>query len=79
MELKSNPEGHMASSSISSAHLRKESRASIGDRDKLGEVHAVLIETINESHGEERQMLSKLRQEVKDVLNSRVLICGRYA
>lgn len=62
----------MASASVSIAYLRKELRASIGDHGKLTKLHAVLTETINSAYGEERQMFSKLRQEVKDALNCRM-------
>ena len=53
--------------------LRSEFRSAIGDRSKLSKLHARLTDYINSSYGEERIMLNKLKQEVKDALNSRVL------
>jgi len=53
--------------------LRRELRASIGDRGKLSKLHTVVTDSINNSYGEEKALLLKFRQEVKDALNCRVL------
>lgn len=45
----------------------------MGDRDKLSKLHSVLTDSINNSYGEEKQMLIKFRQEVKDALSCRLL------
>jgi hypothetical protein len=45
----------------------------MGDRNKLSKLHSVLTDNINNSYGEEKQMLLKFRQEVKDVLSCRLL------
>ena len=52
--------------------LRRELRASIGDRGKLSKLHTTVTECINNSYGEEKEMLLRFRQEVKDALNCRV-------
>lgn len=52
--------------------LRRELRASIGDRKKLSKLHTVVTESINNSFGEEKTVLLKFRQEIKDALNCRV-------
>ena len=62
----------MATPNPSIAVLRKELRASIGNRDKLSKLHSVLTDNINNSYGEEKKMLLNFRQEVKDALNCRV-------
>lgn len=54
-------------------NLRRELRASMGDRNKLSKLHSVLTDTINSSYGEEKQLLLNFRQEVKDALNCRLL------
>ena len=53
--------------------LRAEFRSAMGDRGKLSKLHAKLVENVNNSYGEERMMLNKLKREVKDALTSRVL------
>ncbi len=53
--------------------LRRELRASIGDRDKLIKLHSRVTEDINEAYGEEKEVLIKFRQELKDALKCRVL------
>jgi hypothetical protein len=53
-------------------NLRKELRASIGDRVKLSKLHATVTETINNSYGEEKTTLIEFRKEIKDALNCRV-------
>jgi hypothetical protein len=53
--------------------LRRELRASIGDRNKLVKLHSTVTESINQSYGEEKEALIALRQELKDALNCRVL------
>lgn len=58
---------------ISIKDLRRELRASMGDRSKLIKLHSVLTEYINRSYGEEKEMLLKFRQEVKDAINCRLL------
>lgn len=45
----------------------------MGDRNKLSKLHSVLTDNINGSYGEEKQVLLKFRQEVKDALNCRLL------
>jgi len=60
-------------SSISIPNLRRELRASMGDRTKLSHLHSVLTDSINNSYGEEKRMLLEFRQEVKDALNCRLL------
>lgn len=54
------------------AALRRELRASMGDRNKLSKLHTVVTESVNNSYGEEKEVLLKFRQEVKDALNCRV-------
>ncbi len=63
----------MASANIAVTNLRKQLRDSMGDRDKLSKLHSVLTDSINNSYGEEKQMLLKFRQEVKDALSCRLL------
>lgn len=55
------------------AELRRELRASMGDHNKLSKLHSVLTDSINRTYGEEKEMLIKFRQEVKDALNCRLL------
>ena len=45
----------------------------MGDRGKLSKLHSALTDNINNSYGEEKQMLLKFRQEVKDALSCRLL------
>ncbi|RII26054.1 MAG: hypothetical protein CXR30_16980 [Geobacter sp.] len=52
--------------------LRRELRASIGDRGKLSKLHTIVTESINNSYGEEKEILLQFRQEIKDALNCRV-------
>ena len=52
--------------------LRRELRASMEDRSKLSKLHSVVTEKINNTYGEEKEMLLKFRQEVKDALNCRL-------
>ncbi len=52
--------------------LRRELRASMGDRNKLSKLHSVVTEAVNNSYGEEKQLLLTFRQEVKDALNCRM-------
>jgi len=54
------------------AALRRELRTSMGDRNKLSKLHTVVTESVNNSYGEEKEILLKFRQEVKDALNCRV-------
>ena len=51
---------------------RRELQNSMGDRNKLSKLHSVITESINNSYGEEKEILIKFRQEVKDALNCRV-------
>jgi len=44
----------------------------MGDRNKLSKLHTVVTESVNNSYGEEKEILLKFRQEVKDALNCRV-------
>jgi len=45
----------------------------MGDRIKLTKLHSVVTESINNAYGEEKELLLKFRQEVKDALNCRLL------
>lgn len=63
----------MASTNLADTNLRRQLRDSMGDRAKLSKLHSVLTDSINNSYGEEKQMLLKFRQEVKDALNCRLL------
>lgn len=63
----------MASANIAVTNFRRQLRDSMGDRDKLSKLHSVLTDSINNSYGEEKQMLLKFRQEVKDALSCRLL------
>lgn len=63
----------MATATVSAAELRKELRASMGDRGRLSKLHSVVTESINRAYGEEKAELLKFRQEVKDALNCRVM------
>ena len=53
--------------------LRRELRASMGDRKKMSTLHSDITEKINQAYGEEKMFLIEFRQEVKDALNCRVL------
>lgn len=63
----------MRTSTIPIQVLRRDLRASMGDRSKLSKLHAAVTESINNSYGEEKEILLKFRQEVKDALNCRLL------
>jgi len=63
----------MASTNLAVTNLRRQLRDSMGDREKLSKLHSVLTDSINNSYGEEKQMLLKFRQEVKDALSCRLL------
>ena len=63
----------MTSRTISIQVLRRELRASMEDRGNLSKLHSVVTESINNSYGEEKEILLKFRQEVKDALNCRLL------
>ena len=52
---------------------RKDLQDAIGDRNKLSQLHSLITESINESYGEEKEMLVKFRQEIKDALNCRLM------
>ena len=52
--------------------FRRELRNSMGDRDKLSTLHSIVTESVNGSYGEERELLTNLRQEIKNALNCRV-------
>ena len=43
------------------------------DRDKLSKLHSIVTDNINNSYGEEKQLLIQFRQEIKDALNCRVI------
>jgi hypothetical protein len=62
----------MATLSKTTQVFRKELQNAIGDRDKLSKLHSVITASINNSYGEEKEMLVKFRQEVKDALNCRL-------
>jgi hypothetical protein len=62
----------MKSQSIPIHVLRRELRASMGDRNKLSKLHSTVTESVNNTFGEEKEMLLQFRQEVKDALNCRV-------
>ena len=53
--------------------FRRELRNSMGDRNKMSQLHSVVTESINRAYGEEKELLLNFRQEVKDALNCRVL------
>ena len=52
--------------------FRRELRASMDDRNKLSTLHSVVTEAVNNSYGEEKELLIAFRKEVKDALNCRV-------
>lgn len=62
----------MKSATISIQVLRRDLRNSMGDRNKLSKLHSVVTESINNTYGEEKEILVKFRQEIKDALNCRV-------
>jgi hypothetical protein len=51
---------------------RRELHDAMDDRNRLSRLHSEITERINGSFGEEKEMLVKFRQEVKDALNCRV-------
>lgn len=61
------------SSKILMLDLRRQLRSSMGDRSKLSKLHSLLTDYINNSYGEEKQVLVQFRLEVKDALNCRLL------
>jgi hypothetical protein len=65
--------GYMNSHNTSIQALRRELRAAMGDRNKLSKLHTIVTDNINNSYGEEKTVLLKFRQEIKDALNCRVL------
>ncbi|MDD5287167.1 MAG: hypothetical protein PHD54_15060 [Desulfuromonadaceae bacterium] len=54
---------------VSIPALRRELRSAMSDRKKLTKLHSIVTESINDSYGEEKEILLKFRQEVKDALN----------
>lgn len=62
----------MSTVTASAADLRRELKASMGDRAKLSKLHSIVTESINRTYGEEKAMLVKFRQEIKDALNCHV-------
>jgi len=62
----------MNSHNTSILALRRNLRASMGDRDKLSKLHSVVTEAVNDAYGEEKELLIAFRKEVKDALNCRV-------
>ena len=63
----------MSTSAATAMQLRKELRASMGNRDRLSRLHSVVTDSINQAYGEEKAELVKFRQEVRDALNCRIL------
>jgi len=63
----------MLTATISTDQLRRELRAAMGDRSKLSRLHSIVTDNINRSYGEEKILLLKFRQEIKDALECRVL------
>lgn len=53
--------------------LQRELRTANGDRNKLSNLHSLVTEIINQAYGEEKEVLQKFRQEIKNALNCRVL------
>lgn len=51
---------------------RRELRSSMGDKSKLNKLHSTVTESINQAYGEEKEALSKFRQELRDAMNSGV-------
>jgi len=62
----------MASQTIPIQIFRRELKDSMGDRAKLSKLHSVITESINNSYGEEKALLTRMRQEVKDALSCRL-------
>lgn len=62
----------MISGNTSIEVLRRELRASMDDRSRLTKLHSAVTESIKNSYGEERVMLTQFRQDVKDALNCRL-------
>lgn len=63
----------MTSRTISTQVFLEELKAANGDRNKLSKLHSVVTESINNSYGEEKLILTKFRQKVKDALNCHLL------
>lgn len=61
----------MTTRTISIQVFRRDLKDSMGDRSRLIKLHSVVTESINNTFGEEKEMLVKFRQEVKDSLNCR--------
>lgn len=58
--------------SVSAAKLRQELRNSVGDYNRLSKLHAAITSALNDAYGEEKQMLTQLRLEVRELLRCRV-------
>jgi len=65
----------MKSTNTSVQELRRELRSAIGDRGRLMKLNTVVTNIINDenTYGEEKTILLKFRQEIKEVLSCRVL------
>lgn len=63
----------MSTFTAATVSLRRELRASMGDRDRLSRLHSIVTDSINHAYGEEKAELLKFRQEVRDALNCRIL------
>jgi hypothetical protein len=63
----------MSSHAAAIEALRKKLRASMGERIKLTKLHSEVTERINDAFGEEKELLSAFRLEIKDALSCRVL------
>ena len=50
--------------------LRKQMRNPKADRNKLVKMHSIITDNINNTYGEERAALTKLRTELKNLLKS---------
>lgn len=63
----------MMSDSRSLQELRRELRASIGNRDRLAVLNSRVTALINhkDTYGEEKTALQRFRQEVREVLSCR--------
>lgn len=65
----------MKSTNTSVQELRRELRSAIGDRGRLMKLNTVVTNIINDenTYGEEKTILLKFRQEIKEVLSCRML------
>ena len=65
----------MRNTNTSVHELRRELRSAIGDRGRLMKLNTVVTNIINDenTYGEEKTILLKFRQEIKEVLSCRVL------